>query len=46
MTVGELIDFLKDIDRNAVIVCSDNCGGGYTLGDVYYEDEYNEVQLS
>jgi hypothetical protein len=46
MTVGELLDLLKDIDRNAVIVCSDNCGGGYTLGDVYYEEAYNEVLLS
>ena len=46
MTVGELLDLLKDIDRNAVIVCSDNCGGGYILGEMYYEAEYNEVQLS
>jgi hypothetical protein len=46
MTVGELLDLLKDIDRNAVVVCSDNCGGGYTLGDVYYEEGYNEVLLS
>ena len=46
MTVKELMDILKDLNENANIFCSDNAGGGYTLTDVEYDEETNQVELS
>ena len=46
MTVKELMDILKDLDENANVFCWDNAGGGYTLTDVEYDEERNQVELS
>lgn len=46
MTVAELIEILIVLDQNAVVFCSDNCGGGYTLTDVEYNEECNIIELS
>lgn len=46
MTVKELMDILKDMDENANVFCWDNAGGGYTLTDVEYDEEMNQVELS
>lgn len=43
MTVGELLELLKDADRNAVIVCSDNYGGDYIATDVCFLDGFVEL---
>ena len=43
MTVGELVELLKDADRDAVIVCSDNCGGDYIPADVRFLDGFVEL---
>lgn len=43
MTVGELLELLKDADRDAVIVCSDNCGGDYIPADVCFLDGFVEL---
>ena len=43
MTVAELLELLKDADRDAVVVCSDNCGGDYILGDVCFLDGFVEL---
>ena len=46
MTVGELIEILKDFDENANVFCWDNSGGSYTLTDVEYNEKNNQVELS
>ena len=46
MTVKELIEILKNIDENANVFCWDNRGGGYTLTDVNYNEDFNLVELS
>lgn len=43
MTVSELLELLKDADRDAVIVCSDNCGGDYIATNVCFLDGFVEL---
>lgn len=46
MTVKELIEILKNFDETANVFCWDNSGGGYTLTDVEYNEDYNQVEFS
>jgi hypothetical protein len=46
MTVKELMEILKNLDENANVFCCDNSGGGYTLTDVEYDEDRNQVEFS